>query len=188
VTTLVIFSGLPGTGKSVLANRLAHKLRWPLLRIDDVAGNIPPEADFRFWDEKILVLLTVAEAQLELGLNVIVDSVFMGADRLHAQEIARRHTALFRPVYCFVSDEVLWKKRVTERVDALQNPDVATWERIQHQRQWFVPWQEGTGLFVDALNPVDQNYARVLDFVIRPEVALEPLQVDVPLSKGHYHE
>jgi hypothetical protein len=88
----------------------------------------------------------------------------------------------------FVSDEALWKKRVTERVDALQNPDVATWERIQHQRQWFVPWQEGAGLFVDVLNPVDQNYARVLEFVIKPEVALEPLQVDVSLSKGHYHE
>ena len=33
------------------------------------------------------------------------------------------------------------------------NPDVATWERIQHQRQWFAPWQENTALFVDAVKP-----------------------------------
>ena len=32
-TTLVIFSGLPGTGKSTLANRVAVNLGWPLLRI-----------------------------------------------------------------------------------------------------------------------------------------------------------
>jgi predicted kinase len=108
--TFVIFSGLPGTGKSSLANRLAQELRWPLLRIDDVAGDVPAGADYRFWDEKILTLLTIAEAQLELGLSVIADSVFMGADRFHAQEIARKHTALFRPVYCFVSNESLWEK------------------------------------------------------------------------------
>jgi predicted kinase len=186
--TLVIFSGLPGTGKSVLANRLARELRWPILRIDDVAGNIPSEADFRFWDEKILILLTIAEAQMELGISVIVDSIFMGADRLHAQGIAKKHNALFRPVHCFVSDDLPCENRVTERANALQDPSVATWERIRHQRQWFAPWQPGTALFVGADNPVEQNYAQVLEFVTSPNVSLEPLHVDVPLIKGHYHE
>jgi len=107
--TFVIFSGLPGTGKSTLANRLARDLRWPLLRIDDVAGNVPSDADYHFWDEKILILLTIAEEQLKLGVSVIADSVFMGADRVHAQEIASKHSAIFRPIYCFVSDEATWK-------------------------------------------------------------------------------
>lgn len=187
-TTLVIFSGLPGTGKSSLANRLARELRWPLLRIDDVAGNVPENADYRFWDEKILELLTIVEAQLELGVSIIADSVFMGADRFHAQEIARKHGALFRPVYCFVSDESLWEKRVTERSETLVDPAVATWERIQHQRQWFAPWQPGTGLFVDAVEPVEQNYARVREFITSQEVALDPLQVTVPLVEGRYHD
>ncbi len=50
---LVIFSGLPGTGKSTLADRLARKLRWPLLRIDDVIGDVPEDADIAFWDSKV---------------------------------------------------------------------------------------------------------------------------------------
>ena len=184
----VIFSGLPGTGKSTLADRLARQLRWPLLRIDDVAGEVPPDADYHFWDEKVLVLLTIAEKQLKLGVSVIVDSVFMGADRLHAQEIAQKHDAIFRPVYCFVSDEAIWEKRVNERVDTLGHPEVATWEQIRHQRQWFAPWHPRTGLFIDAIDSVEQNYAKVLDFVSSPTVALGPIQVKIPLVKGQYHE
>ena len=187
-TTLVIFSGLPGTGKSALADRLARELRWPLLRIDDIAGDTPPGADYRFWDEKILVLLTLVETQLELGISVIADSVFMGKDRIHAQEIAFKNKALFRPIYCFVSDETLWERRVTERVEVLQNPDVATWERIQHQRQWFAPWQENTALFVDTVKPAEQNFADVLRFVKDPSFICQPLKVDVPLVKGQYHK
>jgi predicted kinase len=186
--TLVIFSGLPGTGKSTLADRLARELRWPLLRIDDVAGSVPPDADYHFWDEKVLILLTIAEEQLKLGISVIADSVFMGADRLHAQEIAQKHNAVFRPVYCFVSNEAIWEKRVNERVDTLGHPEVATWEQIQHQRQWFAPWGSGTGLFIDAIDSVEQNYAKVLEFVSSPTVSLEPLQVEVSLVKGQYHE
>ena len=186
--TLVIFSGLPGSGKSTLAERLARELRWPLLRIDDVAGNVPPATDFHFWDEKILVLLNIAEAQLELGVSVIVDSVFMGADRVHAQEIAQKHAAVFRPLYCYVSDELLWEKRVTARFEELQNPQVATWQRIQHQRQWFAPWQAGTALFVDAANPIEHNYAKALGFVTSGDVALERLIVKTPLVKGQYHK
>ena len=186
--TLVIFSGLPGTGKSALADRLARELSWPLLRIDDLVVEVPEGADFRFWDEKILTLLTVAEAQLELGISVILDSVFMGADRLHAQEIARQSGAAFRPVVCHFSDEALWEKRVTERADLLGNPAVATWETIQRQRQHFLPWQAGTALFVDAVEPLEQNYARVLDFVTSPQVALEPLSATAPLARGRYHD
>ncbi len=186
-TTLVIFSGLPGTGKSTLANRLARELRWPLLRIDDVAGDAPENADFGFWDEKILMLLILAEAQLELGVDVIVDSVFMGTDRHHAQQLAQKQGARFRPIYCFVSDEMLWKRRVTNRAEILADPAVVTWERIQHQQQWFLPWQPGTGLFIDAANPVEQNYAQAWEFVTSREVALAPLQVAAPLVAGRYH-
>ncbi len=73
---LVIFSGLPGVGKSTLAEKLARKLRWPLLKIDDVIGQVPENPGIEFWDSKVDVLLNLVNTQLELGLDVIVDSVF----------------------------------------------------------------------------------------------------------------
>jgi len=184
--TLIIFSGLPGTGKSTLAERLARELRLPLLCIDDVIGEVPEDADIPFWDSKVAILLDLVETQLKLGLSVVVDSVFMNMDRHHARELARKYQARFHPVYVFVSDEDVWKERVAARFDGLNNKDVATWERIQHQRERFHEWKPGTALFIDSLHPFEQNYAKVLDFVMNENVKLHPLE-DIPLTAGKYH-
>jgi predicted kinase len=186
MNTLAIFSGLPGTGKSTLAHRLAQELRWPLLSIDDVTGEIPENAGIPFWDSRVSVLLRVTEVQLELGLDVIVDSVFMNKDRNHVQELARKYNARFRPIYVFLSDEEVWKQRVTERYEYIRNPGVASWERIQHQRERFRAWEPGTALFVDSLDAFDRNYESVLNFVMAEDVPLASL-ADVPLVDGKYH-
>ena len=185
-TTLVIFSGLPGTGKSTLADKLARELRWPLLCIDDVTGEIPENPTVSFWDSKVAILLGLTERQLELGVSVIADSVFMNLDRNHAQELARKHQARFRPVYVFVSDENVWKERVTTRYQELKKNNVATWEQIQRQRGHFPNWEQDTALFIDSLDSVDRNYETILDFVTNDEVELQPLP-DVPLVEGKYH-
>jgi len=184
-TTLVIFSGLPGTGKSTFADKLARELRWPLLCIDDVTGEIPENPTISFWDSKVAILLGLTETQLELGISVIVDSVFMNMDRNHAQELARKHQARFRPIYVFVSDENVWKERVITRYKESKN-NVATWEQIQHQRGHFRKWEPNTALFVDSLRSFDRNYETVLDFVTKDQVDLQPLS-DVPLVEGNYH-
>ena len=183
---LVIFSGLPGTGKSTLANRLARELRYPLLCIDDVIGEVPENAGVPFWDARVAILLDVVETQLKLGLDVIADSVFMNMDRHHAQELARKYKVRFLPIYVFLSDENIWKERVANRFNELKHPDVATWERIQHQRQRFRAWEPGTALFIDSLHSVNQNYQKVLDFVTNEDVQIKPLG-DLPLETGKFH-
>lgn len=183
---LVIFSGLPGTGKSRLAERLARELHWPLLSIDDVIGKVPEDPDIPFWDSRIAILLDLIETQMKLGLDVVADSVFMNMDRHHAQKLAHKTNARFLPIHVYISDEKVWKERVRARYNQLENPDVATWERIQLQRQGFRAWEPGTALFIDSLQPFDENYAKVIEFVSEENVDLKPLG-DIPLSVGRYH-
>ena len=186
----VLFSGLPGTGKSSLAERLARELHWPLLRIDDVAACLPAEMDrntLSFWDRAIAALLLLVQAQLKLEVSVIADSVFMNLDRFHARAIARETGARFLPVHTCVSDESVWEQRVTARFTASDPADgVASWERIQVQRRGYRPWEPGTALFVDSVRPVVQNYAAVLAFVTGPDPRLEPL-AEVTFTPGKYH-
>jgi predicted kinase len=183
---LILFSGLPGTGKSTLANRLARELQFPLLCIDDLIGDVPEGAGIPFWDSKVAILLRLAEVQLELGLSLILDSVFMNMDRYHAQKLARKHDARFYPIYVFLSDDQAWEERARARYEEARHKGVATWERIQHQRERFRPWEPGTALFIDSLNPSDRNYEIVLNFVMKDDVMLQPLE-DLPLVEGKYH-
>lgn len=149
-------------------------------------GEIPENPGVEFWDSKVAILLGLAEAQLEFGINVVVDSVFMNTDRHHAQEIARRYGARFRPIHTFVSDEGVWEKRVTARYEALNKKEVATWKRIQYQRGHFLEWKPGTALFIDSLDLFEKNYQKVRDYVLGEGVSLQPLE-DIPLSAGSYH-
>jgi predicted kinase len=187
----VLFSGLPGTGKSTLADRLAHELRWPLLRIDDIASLLGSAADHgtvAFWDRAIAALLYLTEAQLKLGVNVIADSVFMDRDRYHARAIARQTGARFLPVHTFVSDELVWEQRVTARHAASAPADgVASWERIQVQRRGFRPWEPGTALPVDTIRPPEENFAAVLAYVTDPGTKIRSLP-ETAFTPGKYHE
>jgi predicted kinase len=171
--TLTIFSGLPGTGKTSLARLAAAQLRVPLVRLDDLLDFIPAHMLKHanpFWDDLMQIVLHLAEAQLALGLSVIIDAVFMGADRILAQDIAMRHHALYRPIYTSVSDEQLWRARVIERCASVPFEDgPATWEGIQEQRRMFEIWQPGSALFVDAVNPIEYNLAQVLSFIVGTE-------------------
>ena len=189
-STLVIFSGLPGTGKSILSTRLARELGWPLLRLDDIPARMPEDwatYDLDFWDTVISMLMQLTETQLEVGANVIVDAVFMAYDRHHFQALAGKYGVALRPVYTYLSDEKLWEARVTERFNALgRSPDVATWDGIQTKRKRFLAWEPGTALFVDGVHPLEQNLALVREYATGGVLQPRPLP-ELPLIQGRYH-
>jgi predicted kinase len=77
VATLIIFSGLPGTGKSAIARVLAQQIDAIWLRIDSIeqairaSGVVPGSLD----DAGYRAAYAIAEDNLRLGHDVIGDSV-----------------------------------------------------------------------------------------------------------------
>ncbi len=186
----MLFSGLPGTGKSTLAERLSRDLKWPLLNIDDLAAGSGAGSNRNttaFWDQAIGTLLLIAETQLKMGVSVIANSIFMNLDRFHAGAIATQCGARLVPVHTFVSDEIVWKDRVNARFtksDASEG--VASWSQVRDQQKGFRAWKPGTALFVDTVQTPDECYDLVRSCVLDPNRKFQGLE-DVAFTPGKYH-
>src|ERR1700753_627577 len=74
---LLIFGGLPGTGKTTLARRLAHELEATFVRIDTIEQALRGAANFggAVYDAGYRVAYAVAEDNLRCGRTVVADSV-----------------------------------------------------------------------------------------------------------------
>src|SRR5262249_1603699 len=125
---LIIFSGLPGTGKSTLARQLAEKLGAVYLRIDSIelAIAVGDEA-ISLGDKGYRVAYALAEDNLRLGHTVIGDSVnpvqtTRGAWRSAAERAAVR----FLEVEIVCSDLLEHRRRIETRVTDIP----VTWDEV----------------------------------------------------------
>jgi len=164
---LVLISGLPGTGKTALARGLVQALRIPVFAKDRIQSALRTRGlAERATVDGYHLMFDLADEQLSLGLGVVLDAVFPLAEfRLVARAIARRHQARFRPIYCYCSDETAWRERVGGRRQFVPNWTPVGWEEVERLREIYEPWEPETTLFVDALNPVEENLALALGWI-----------------------
>lgn len=166
-TVLAIFSGLPGTGKTALARKVARALHIPLfakdriqsvLRIRGLVGEGTPDGYH--------IMLDLADEQLSLGVSVVLDAVFpMKGFRSAARDIAHRNSASFRPIYCYSSDRSVWRDRMKGREQYVPNWTPVGWEAVERLQAVYEPWNLETTLFVDSLNPLEDNLVLVMDWI-----------------------
>ncbi|MBO0831683.1 MAG: AAA family ATPase, partial [Actinobacteria bacterium] len=75
-TRLVVFSGVPGTGKSTLADAAGRELGIPVFAVDWLLGSLTPFGGYHFHqmlDIGMEMLTTLALRQLQLGQSAILD-------------------------------------------------------------------------------------------------------------------
>jgi len=74
---LIVLSGLPGSGKSTIAELLAKRLRLPLFSVDPIESAIVKAGIAKSFETGLaayLVAATLADEQLKLGSSVIIDA------------------------------------------------------------------------------------------------------------------
>jgi predicted kinase len=125
---LVIFGGLPGAGKSTLAQRLAGETGAVYLRIDTIErAMVGAEAAFSVGERGYLVAYAVAEDNLRLGRTVIADSVNpLEITRMAWRNVAARVGVNAVEIEVVCSDPAEHRRRVETRAALIP----VTWQDV----------------------------------------------------------
>jgi predicted kinase len=160
--TLIIFAGLPGTGKSTLARMLAAELGATYLRIDTIEQAL---RDSRLLagpmdDAGYRVAYALAADNLRLGRTVVADSVNpvqITRDAWHAAAAAAGAKAIDIEVLC--SNSTQHRHRVESRCADIPGHTLPTWQEVVDRE--YHPWDRAH-ILVDTANvTVDQALARI---------------------------
>ena len=143
--TLIVLSGLPGSGKTVLAEGLARALLIPIIEVDTIEAAMW-SADLDK-DSTALAAYAVAQAladeNLRFRLSVIVDAVNpVEAPRAALRNLARKHRVNFKVIECICADETILRQRIESRVHNAAAERSLTWKALLQRRAEYEAWTD----------------------------------------------
>lgn len=129
---LIVFSGLPGVGKTTIAKILCRKIRACYLRIDTVEQTLRCQRpDHPVTCEGYEVAYSIAQENLALGCDVIADSVNpIELTRDAWRQVAVRSEALCLEVEIICSHMPTHRQRVEGRKADISGMTLPTWQKV----------------------------------------------------------
>ena len=180
---LIIFSGLPGTGKSTLAEAVGSALRVPVFAKDWLEATLlrhlhpicqanraygamqvsvikPTHKDKSLGSASYELLTVLAERQLILGQSVILDSVAATKTIRSAwHQLAEHYHANSRIIECVCSDESFHRSQLKQRQRNIPGWHELEWSEVERVKQYYSPW-EGEHLVLDMTHSFDENFLK----------------------------
>ncbi len=152
---LIVITGLPGTGKTTIAEALAEELDAIVFSTDKIRKMIFKKPIYNEMDKKIVYneLFLQARSYLSRGKNVILDGTFYSIElRENAKDVGRSLSNSVFFVYCSTPEELL-KERLNMRKDKYSDADYNVYLKM---KKIFEEFQDDV-IVVDTSKPVEAN-------------------------------
>lgn len=160
---LIVFSGLPGTGKSTLAESVGKQQRVPVFAKDWLEaillsnGLVPTITEKPLGFASYDLMTTLAERQLMLGQSVILDSVASTETiRDTWRQMSKQYGADWRVIECICSDQAMHRARLGMRKRNIPGWHELTWPDVEKVKQYYAVWEE-EHLILDMVNSFEEN-------------------------------
>jgi predicted kinase len=170
MSRLIVFTGLPGSGKTSTAEAVARELDIPIFAKDWLEAILircelrPAENGPPLGSAGYQLLTTLAERQLQLGQSVILDSVASTlAIRAEWRALAQTYQAGWRVIECICSDVITQRERLNVRQRHIPGWHELDWADVERVKGYYAPWDEER-LILDAVNPLADNIAAALRY------------------------
>jgi len=166
-------TGLPGTGKSAIAEKIGERLGYPLISVDPLESAILSagiDADQPTGLAAYLVAETLASTVLESGSSVIIDAVnAVNPAREQWVNLAARHGAALTFVEIICSDPAIHRERLETRNRNLPHVSEPTWHAVEQSLdeydEWIGPSAEQDRITLDSIEPLSVVVDKALAFI-----------------------
>jgi predicted kinase len=170
---LIAMAGLPGSGKSTVAEALGAQLRTPVVSVDPLESAILRsgiESDQPTGLAAYLVAETIAESVLRAGQGIIVDAVnAVSPARDQWVLLADRVGVEVRFIETVCSDDALHRRRLDERTRDLEHIAEPTWHAVEQRLDEYAPWSGAADacprLTLDTVSELDALVADAIAFL-----------------------
>lgn len=169
-------AGLPGAGKSAVADVLGGRLGIPVVSVDPIESAILSagiDSDQPTGLAAYLVARTIADGVLSQGQSIIVDAVNAVAPaREQWVTLAERHGQPLRFIEIVCSDPEVHRARLQARRRNLAHIVEPEWHAVEQSLEEYADWDEGPSastprITVDSVSPLDQVVEQAISFLAR---------------------
>jgi len=160
---LIVFAGLPGTGKTTLARKLAKALPAFLIRIDTIGQALTSNADpaTKVGPMGYVIAYRVKAENLRLGASVVADCVNpVNATREAWREVAKSESAPIFELEVICSNRLEHRERVETRMADIKDLRLPTWEEVVSRE--YEPWNEEVLVIDTAKISSDEAIGKIL--------------------------
>ena len=165
---LIVVAGLPGSGKSTVAEGLSRSLSVPVFSVDPIeaamwrGGLARAQTGIAAYG----VAVALADEHLRLGHSVIVDAVNpVEAPRAAWRDLAAKYRAGLKIIECVCADEAVHRRRIEARIRSIDGMPEVTWARVLQRRAEYEPWTDQRLILDTSTQPVEQLLMAAVNYL-----------------------